>query len=157
MVGLGLVANMSLTVRDQLNYLVVYSLAALFLLIRFHAYDERILWIRHRIGDAAALGGLYLRGGTVFVGSAIVIAMILTTAASSKPLAPLWKGVDQRLIDVGREFQRIFPGGGQGTRITVVEFAGTATITGVVVDQQRPGADHPRPGRRPLLLAGGGL
>ncbi|HSS36029.1 MAG TPA: transglutaminaseTgpA domain-containing protein, partial [Patescibacteria group bacterium] len=120
-----------LTVRDQLNYLIVYSLAALFLLIRFHAYDERILWMRHRIGDAAALGGLYLRGGTVFVGSAVVIAMILTTAASSNPLAPLWKGVDQRLIDVGREFQRIFPGGGQGTRIPVVDFAGTATITGV--------------------------
>ena len=43
----------------------------------------------------------------------------------------MWKGVDRRLIDVGREFQRIFPGGGQGTRIPVVDFAGTATITGV--------------------------
>ena len=63
-VGLGLVANMSLTLRDQLPYLVIYSLSALFLLIRFHAFDERTLWIRHRIGDAAALGGLYLRGGT---------------------------------------------------------------------------------------------
>ena len=63
-IGVGLVANMALTPRDQLTYLVIYSLAALFLLIRFHAYDERILWMRHRIGDAAALGGLYLRGGT---------------------------------------------------------------------------------------------
>lgn len=129
-IGVGLVANMALTPRDQLTYLVIYSLAALFLLIRFHAYDERILWMRHRIGDAAALGGLYLRGGTIFVGSAVIIALILTTAASSNPLAPLWKGVDQRLIDVGREFQRIFPGGGQGTRIPVVDFSGTATITG---------------------------
>ena len=129
-IGVGLVANMSLTLRDQLPYLVVYSLASLFLLIRFHAYDESVLWIRHRIGDAAALGGLYLRGGAVFVGSAVVIALILTSAASSNPLAPMWKGVDQKLIDFGREFQRVFRGSGQGTRLNAVDFAGTALITG---------------------------
>ena len=64
-------------------YLIMYSLAALFLLIRFHAFDERTLWMRHRIGDAAALGGLYLRGGTVFVASAIVVADPDATAASA--------------------------------------------------------------------------
>jgi transglutaminase-like putative cysteine protease len=129
-IGVGLVANMSLTIRDQLPYLVIYSLAALFLLIRFHAYDERLLWMRHRIGDAASLGSLYLRGGAVFVGSAVVIALVLTSSASSAPLASLWKGADQKLIEVGREFQRVFRGGGQGTRINGVDFAGSAPILG---------------------------
>ena len=129
-IGVGLVANMSLTIRDQLPYLVIYSLAALFLLIRFHAYDERLLWMRHRIGDAASLGSLYLRGGAVFVASAVVLALVLTSGASSAPLASLWKGVDQKLIEVGREFQRVFRGGGQGTRFNGVDFSGTASIQG---------------------------
>jgi transglutaminase-like putative cysteine protease len=129
-IGVALVANMSLTLRDQLPYLVIYSLASLFLLIRFHAYDESVVWLRHRIGDAATLGGLYLRGGTVFVGSAVLIALLLTSTASSNPLAPLWKGVDQRLIDFGREFQRVFRGSGQGTRLNAVDFSGSALITG---------------------------
>ncbi|MDP9483886.1 MAG: DUF3488 and transglutaminase-like domain-containing protein, partial [Chloroflexota bacterium] len=130
MIGLGLVANMSLTLRDQLPYLVIYSLAALFLLIRFHAFDERTLWIRHRIGDAAALGGLYLRGGTVFVASAVLASLFLTATATSAPLADAWRGADQKLIALGQEFQRVFRGGGQGTRINAVEFTGSAVIAG---------------------------
>ena len=129
-IGLGIVANMSLTLRDQLPYLVIYSLSALFLLIRFHAFDERTLWIRHRIGDAAALGGLYLRGGTVFVASAVLASLFLTATATSAPLASLWKGADQKLIALGQEFQRVFRGGGQGTRINAVEFSGSAVIAG---------------------------
>jgi transglutaminase-like putative cysteine protease len=129
-IGLGLVANMSLTLRDQLPYLVIYSLSALFLLVRFHAFDERTLWIRHRIGDAAALGGLYLRGGTVFVASAVIASLFLTATATSAPLATLWRGADQKLIALGQEFQRVFRGGGQGTRINAVEFSGSAVIAG---------------------------
>jgi transglutaminase-like putative cysteine protease len=137
-VGVGLVANMSLTIRDQLPFLVLYSLAALFLLIRFHAYDERMLWLRHRIGDAASLGGLYLRGGSVFVAGAVVVALFLTASASSDPLSGMWKGVDQKLIDVGREFQRVFRVGGGATRINAVDFGGTASITGVWTTDNSP-------------------
>jgi transglutaminase-like putative cysteine protease len=137
-VGVGLVANMSLTIRDQLPYLVLYSLAALFLLIRFHAYDERMLWLRHRIGDAASLGGLYLRGGSVFVAGAVVVALFLTASASSDPLAGMWKGVDQKLIDVGREFQRVFRGGGGGTRLNAVDFSGSASISGIWTTDNSP-------------------
>jgi hypothetical protein len=152
LVGIGLVANMSLTVRDQLNYLIVYSLAALFLLIRFHAYDERILWMRHRIGDAAALGGLYLRGGTVFVGSAVVIAMILTTAASSNPLAV----VEGRRPAPDRRRARVpadLPGWRPGHPDPGRRLRRYGDDHRRLVDEQRPGDDHPRPGRRPLLLA----
>ena len=54
-VGLLLIANMSLTVRPQLTYLVVFSLARLFLLIRFHTLEEQGDWLRRRIGDPSAI------------------------------------------------------------------------------------------------------
>lgn len=128
-IGVGLVANMSLTIRDQLPYLVIYTLAAQFLLIRYHAHDERTLWIRHRIGDAAALGGLYLRGGSVFVAGAVIAALLLTAGASSAPLAGMWQGMDQRLVDLGRELTRVFRGSGR-TRLVAVDFGASAPITG---------------------------
>jgi transglutaminase-like putative cysteine protease len=42
----------------------------------------------------------------------------------------MWKGVDQKLIEFGREFQRVFRGSGQGTRLNAVDFSGSALITG---------------------------
>jgi len=147
-IGVGLVANMSLTPRDQLPYLVLYSLVALFLLIRYHAYDERLLWLRHRIGDAGSLGGLYLRGGTAFVATAVLVALFLTASASSDPLRGLWKGADQKLIEFGREFQRVFRGAGQ-TRLNAVDFAGSAPITGIWTTDNSPvlSIDVPDDGR----------
>ena len=62
--GAVLVANMSATQHDQIWFIVLFSLAALFLLIRLHALEERTTWIRRRIGDPAVVGSLYLRGGT---------------------------------------------------------------------------------------------
>ena len=62
-----LVINMSLTTNDQLGYLVLYSVAAMLLLIRFHALDEQAEWLRRRIGDPTAISGIYLRGGSVFI------------------------------------------------------------------------------------------
>ena len=130
LVGVGLVANMALTIRDQLPYLIAWSLAGLFLVIRSHAFDERSLWARHRIGDASALGGRYLRAGTLFVAGSVTAALLLTAGASSAPLASLWNGADQRLIAVGRELQRVFRAGGPGTRLLSVDFGATAPITG---------------------------
>ena len=62
-IGLLLLANMALTTRPQLPYLVMFSVAALFLLVRFHTFDEQSDWLRRRIGDPSAISGLYLRGG----------------------------------------------------------------------------------------------
>ena len=137
-VGVVLVANMALTVRDQLSYLVVYSLAALFLLIRFHSFDERALWIRHRIGDSGTLSRMLLKGGALFVTAAVLGSLFLTVAARSNPLAGLWTGADQSLIDIGREIQRIFPAGGEGTKIQFIDFGGKAQITGSWITDNTP-------------------
>lgn len=127
-VGAGLVLHMSIINRDQLMLLVVFSIAALFLLIRYHAFDEHVLWIRHRIGDATPLGGLYLRGGTVFISAAVIGALFLTNAASSNPLGSVWKGTDKWLIDIGRQLERVFRSGGAGTRVTAIDFGPSFSI-----------------------------
>ena len=49
--GLVLLLNMSLTALDQLHLLVLFSAAALLLLVRGHASDEVSLWLRDRLGD----------------------------------------------------------------------------------------------------------
>jgi len=128
--GLVLLTNMAITNNDQLALLVLYSLAALLLLVRLHADEERLSWIHRRIGDPAAVTGLYLRGGSAFVAIAVVGALVLTTTAASAPLASAFTGLDQQLVDIGQQFERFLPVGGPGTRIAGVSFGSTAEIVG---------------------------
>ncbi len=127
--GLLLVANMSLTVRDQLVYLVLFSLAALLLLVRLHAFEEQGEWVRRRIGDPAAISGLYLRGGTVFIAVAVVGSLVLTSVAASAPLAGAWTDVGVRVVEWSRAFSRFLPQGGTGVSLGPA-FGESATITG---------------------------
>jgi hypothetical protein len=82
-----LVANMALTLHDQYPALVVFSAAALLLLLQAHAADERSGWLRHRIWRARDSEGPHLQGGIAFASLAVCGALILTTVASSAPLA----------------------------------------------------------------------
>ena len=107
-VGSLLLANMALTVRPQLTYLVIFSIASLFLLVRFHTLDEQS-------GNSAAasattaISALYLRGGTVFIIAAISGSLLLTNAASSAPLAGAWTDVGARVIEWGQFLERFLP------------------------------------------------
>ena len=67
-----LLANVVLTIRDQYPVLVVFSIAGLLFLVRFHVADEQRAWIRHRIGDVGDAVGLSVRAGLTFVGVAVV-------------------------------------------------------------------------------------
>jgi hypothetical protein len=129
LVGLVLVGNMAFTFRDQLIFLVIFSLAALFLLIRFHAFDEESEWIRRRIGDPSAVSAIYLRGGSAFIAIAVVGSLVLTQTASSAPLAGALRGIGDQVVDWGRDFQRFFPTGGSN-RPFGVSFGSTAQISG---------------------------
>jgi hypothetical protein len=128
--GLVLLSNMSVTVRDQLQYLVIFSLAALFLLVRLHADDERLGWLRRRIGDPATVTRLYLRGGSSFVVAAVLGSLFLTSVAASAPLGGAFRELDRQLVDIGQSLQRYLPFGGPGTRLHGDSFGATATITG---------------------------
>src|SRR5438552_1761894 len=128
-VGIVLLANMALTVKDQLFLLVVYSVAALLLLARAHALEEHATWLQRRIGDASSVRSLYLRGGSAFVATAVVGSLVLTASASSAPLAGAWVGFGDRLIEISQSLQRYLPFGGS-TRPVGFGFGQTATISG---------------------------
>ncbi len=85
-----LIANMALTRnsdnQDQFVALVVFSVAALLLLLLAHAADERSSWLRHRIWRGHDFQAPHLQGGLAFASAAVAGALILTTVASSAPL-----------------------------------------------------------------------
>ena len=132
-----LLANVLLTTRDQYPLLVVFSLAALLFLVRFHVADEQQAWVRHRIGDVGDAVGLSLRAGLTFVGIAVLGALLLTQSASSAPLADAWPGLKDKFIEFAKPLARYFPAGGS-TRITGTQFTDSVTVTGAWVTDSTP-------------------
>ncbi|MBI3746928.1 MAG: transglutaminase domain-containing protein, partial [Chloroflexi bacterium] len=126
--GLVLLGNMALTRNDQLQLIVLFSLAALALLARSHAFDERTTWLRRRIGDPGTVTGLYLRGGAVFICAAVVGSLFLTATASSAPLQGLWKNLPATLVTVSEWVQKFLPGGGTSRDPGVVAFGPDTNI-----------------------------
>jgi transglutaminase-like putative cysteine protease len=129
--GAILVANMSATAHDQLWFLVLFSLASLFLLTRLHALDERATWLRRRIGDPATVGALYIRGGTVFILIAVFGALTLTASARSAPLAGFWDDAKPTLVDISQWLQRIIPAAPDSKSLGVPSFGAQVTIGGI--------------------------
>jgi transglutaminase-like putative cysteine protease len=129
--GAVLVANMSATLNDEMWFLVMFTVAALFLLTRLHALEERATWLRRRIGDPAVVGSLYLRGGTAFVMIAVFFALALTATARSAPLAGFWDDLKPALVDVSQWLQRIIPAAPNSRSLGVPAFGGQVTIGGL--------------------------
>ena len=128
--GLAILANMFLTVNEQLGLMVLFSLAALVVLARAHAFDERVTWLRRRIGDPAVVSGLYLRGGSIFIAGAVLGSLLLTATASSAPLQGLWRNVPGALVEVAQWLQRYVPLGGASRNPGIVAFGPDAAILG---------------------------
>jgi len=128
-VGLVLLANMVLTRRDQLGWLVLYAAVSLFLLIQMHAVGERSTWTRRRIGDPGSISLIYLRGGTIFIVAAMIASLLLTARAASSPLAGAWSGLNSQLVQIGKQVGRLFPVGGDIRGGSGVSFGSTAQIS----------------------------
>ncbi len=135
--GTVLLVNMAITPRDQLVYLILLSLVALFLLVRLHAFGEQSTWIRRRLGDPAPLATFYVQGGTVFVAGTVLAALFLTAVASSAPLASAWTGAETWLVEAGRGLQRYFSFVQSVRGPTSVAFGPSAPITGKWVTDQK--------------------
>jgi transglutaminase-like putative cysteine protease len=129
-VGLVLLANMAITGHDQLWMLVIFSAAALLLLIRTHVFEEQVTWVRRKIGDPAAVGRLYIKGGAAFVTIAILSAILLTNAASSAPLQGLWRDLPKHLAGLSQMLQALAPGGGDFRPVGGPTFGSSATTSG---------------------------
>jgi transglutaminase-like putative cysteine protease len=120
--GLAMLANMALTKHDQLYLLVLFSAAALLLLIRTHVFEEEITWTRRKIGDPSAVSRLYINGGAAFVTAAVLGSILLTATASSAPLQGLWRDLPRHLSGLSQFLQAIAPGAGE------IRFPGAPTF-----------------------------
>jgi transglutaminase-like putative cysteine protease len=129
--GAVLVANMSATLHDQIWFLVLFSVASLFLLTRLHALEERSTWIRRRIGDPSVVGSLYLRGGAAFIVVAVFFSLALTASARSAPLAGVWDDAKPWLVDVSQWLQRIVPTAPDSRTLSVPAFGPQVTVGGL--------------------------
>ena len=129
-VGVLLVGNMAANYVDQLVLLVLFSVAALFLLIRAHVFDEQSEWMRRRIGDPGSISTVYLRGGTGFIAVTVAAAVLLTQTASSDPLAGAWGGIGDGLISFTQSISKFLPSGGS-VRSGGVSFSSTSVVSGV--------------------------
>jgi transglutaminase-like putative cysteine protease len=143
--GTVLVANMSATRHDQIWLLVLFTIAALSLLTRLHALDERATWVRRRIGDPATVGSLYLRGGTVFILAAVFGALTLTASARSAPLAGFWDDARPALIEITQWLQRIVPAAPDSRGLGIPSFGQQVVIGGVWSPNDEPALVIRRP------------
>ena len=124
-----LVANMALTLHDQYPALVMFSAAALLLLLRAHAADERSSWLRHRIWRARDFEPPHLQEGVAFASLAICGALILTTVASSAPLAGPVQDFGNNFQGVGTWLSAYLPNNGQSRFQGGADFQSTSPIT----------------------------
>jgi transglutaminase-like putative cysteine protease len=130
-VGLAILANMALTLHNQLYLMVIFSAGALLVLVRSHVFEEEITWARRRIGDPTAVGQLYLGGGAMFVVAAIVGSVLLTWTASSAPLQGLWQDLPHSLQSLSEALKKFAPPGTDLRGLGVVGFGDDVTTSGV--------------------------
>jgi transglutaminase-like putative cysteine protease len=126
--GLLLLASMSINEHDQFPSLIVFTVAALLLMNRTHAIEERGRWVRSQIGEPAAVRMSFLRGGALFVAAAVVGAVALTATARSAPLQAWFADLPQRLVDLSASVQRFLPTGGSNRSIAAIAFGSTIPI-----------------------------
>ena len=143
--GTVLVANLSATSNEQqIWFLVLFSMASLFLLTRLHALDERTTWIRRRIGDPSTVTSLYLRGGTIFILLAVFGSLTLTATARSAPLAGFWDDARPALVEISQWLQRIIPPNPNSRNLGIPTFGQQVTIGGVWNTSNEPALEITR-------------
>ena len=123
------IANMALTIQDQLGALVIFSAAALMLLLLAHAADERSNWLRHRIWRGRDFQAPHMQGGLAFASLAVVGSLLLTSIASSAPLAGTVKGLGSNFQDAISWLNGYLPNGGASRYQPSADFGTTAPIS----------------------------
>jgi len=133
-----LIANMALTRNDQFTALVVFSVAALALLLLAHAADERSNWIRRRIWRGHDFRTPHLQGGVAFAAAAVAGALILTTVASSAPLASTFSQPGSQFQNAVSWLNGLLPNGGASRIQPSADFGSTAPISSSFDESPHP-------------------
>ncbi len=123
-----LVANMCLTRADQFWGLVMFSAAALALLLQAHAAEDRSNWLRHRIWRGGDFKAPHLEGGLWFASLSVCGALLLTSVASSAPLGSVWSHFDPAFREFSGWVSNYLPVGGQSRISTGSDFSTSVTI-----------------------------
>ena len=129
--GLALLINMSITIRFQYAHLIIFSAAAMLLLVRMNLLTQREGWRRRRIGDAGYVSGLFMRVGLAFVLLTLSGSIVLAATASSAPLANAWRNADDHLLSIGTEVNRWVGGVTGASRGPSGLFSSSQTIRGI--------------------------
>jgi transglutaminase-like putative cysteine protease len=128
LLSVALIANMALTQNDQFTALVVFSAAALILLLLAHAADERTSWMRHRIWRGREFQAPHLQGGMAFATAAIAGSLILTTVASSAPLGSTFQDLGSQVGSALSWMRGYLPIGGASRIQSIADFGPVAQI-----------------------------
>jgi transglutaminase-like putative cysteine protease len=128
LLAVALIANMALTEHDQFIGLVVFSAAALVLLLLAHASDERTSWLRHRIWRGRDFQAPHLQGGLAFASAAVAGSLVLTMLASSAPLQPVFKDMDANVQSAFGWMNGLLPGGGDSRVQSTADFGANAPV-----------------------------
>ena len=136
--GLLMLTEVSATILVQYNYLLIFTAAALLLVVRMNLFAQRMAWARRRIGDTGDLSAVYMRSGLTFVVFALLGSMFLAATASSAPLASIWRGRDRDLVRIGSELNRIVGGVSGAAKGPSGLFGASQTIRGVWESSSAP-------------------
>ncbi len=128
LLAVALIANMSLTLQDQFPALVLFSAAGLALLLLAHVADERASWLRHRIWHGRDFRAPHLQGGLAFAAAAVCGALVLTTVASSAPLAGPLRDFGSNFTDAASWLSGYLPNGGSSRIQPNADFGSTAPV-----------------------------
>jgi len=123
-----LVANMALTPHDQFYALVLFSAAALVLLLLAHAADERSSWLRHRIWRGRDFRAPHLQGGLAFASAAVAGSLVLTLVASSAPLASTFDSLNSSVQNAFGWMSQYLPNGANSRYQPTADFGANAAV-----------------------------
>jgi transglutaminase-like putative cysteine protease len=121
------IANMALTIQDQFQALVAFSAGALVLLMLTHAADERSNWLAHRIWRGRDFRAPNMQGGVAFASLALVGSLVLTSVASSAPLASVATQFDVQ--NTLSWLSGYLPGGGASRIQATARFGATSPVS----------------------------
>lgn len=126
--GLVMLINVSITLKDEYIHLVVFVLAALLLVMRLNLFEQMGEWRSRGMRELGDISGSFLRNGAVMVALAIAASIVLAANASSAPLSRAWNNVDDKLVEIGTDMNRLLGGVSGAARGPNVLFTPSQTI-----------------------------
>src|SRR4051812_6152285 len=108
--GVMMLINVLLTLEEQYAYLVVFVLAALLLVMRLNLFEQMGEWQSRGMRELGDISSSFLRNGAVMVALAIAASIVLAANASSAPLSRAWNNVDDQLLEIGYDVNRLLGG-----------------------------------------------